>query len=586
MPDRRLDETEPNVTPRCLTTIMIFALVLLTPGRALAQSGDTIEAVEARWVIVIADDTPLRCGDFERFYPVAGLEEGTPLRLDGQSDEWARVVYPETLAALVSDLDARPGGNDPSGRPLVVLERPSKLRAANISPNVGVAGSWRSVFKSALPVGTALVMVEEVMSASGDLDGYRVLPPRDPSVVPHQPHAYLRLEDVREASLTERAELNARFLGGPAPASVETLEEANTAATSPSDPVSEPDAAAVDPGPGSPSSGESSEATGARAPDVTDPQAEPSARSAEDPEPAPSQPVESQPAPVQLDPTQAPATQGEQGPDPRSDPSSASETAGDPQGQPAAAGSSDPAQGTSGGVAPVVIPVTPDDESGSGSGSETDPGTQVQADADAEVEEMAPEPPPAPLALDELEAEVARVSAQGRTALDNAIDELIHEYERTLATLEEPLLISIANDRLELLRIRRQTRDERRAVDAALAAADDRTRAIREQLNALERTRRYAVVGRLVPSALYTGERLPLMYRIESVGGPAAPRTLGYVRAREADDLRSKLGELVGVVGDVRLDRALNLMLIRPVRVDVLTTTTTSDVQPAAANGG
>lgn len=75
-----------------------------------------------------------------------------------------------------------------------------------------------------------------------------------------------------------------------------------------------------------------------------------------------------------------------------------------------------------------------------------------------------------------------------------------------------------------------------------------------------------------MPSALYTGDRLPLMYRIESVGGPAASRTLGYIRPSDRDDLQTKLGELVGVVGDVRIDRALNLMLVRPVRIDVLTT--------------
>ncbi|MEM7754849.1 MAG: hypothetical protein AAF297_04335 [Planctomycetota bacterium] len=522
----------------------LLALVALATAAqpAAAQAADAIQAVEPRWVIVLEDETPLRCGDFDRFYAVAQLEAGEPLRLDGQSDAWARVIYPESLTALVSARDAEVVGSDDQGRRLVRLVRPSKLRAANISPNVGVAGSWRSVFKTALPVDTRLVVVENIRNGNGDVEGYRVLPPRDPEVVPHLPHAYLALDAVREASLFETAELNGEEPVQPEPAQPETEQAETSQPETPQQDPTEPDAseAASETELVAPAIG-AGVGAGAGLETGGDQPADPEAQTPGSEAPAADAPSSTPPADPTNDEPAAPTTEA------RSDP----------------AGTEDAGQQVQASSPPADQSTTPESDSAA------DPAMPPAADPTAEPE---PEPEPAPpLSIEDLEAEFTRVRSLGRTALDDSLDELINEYERTKATLDAPVLVRIADNRLAWLNLRRETRDERRDLDAALAAADNRTQAIRERLATLERTRRYAVVGRLVPSALYTGERLPLMYRIESVGGSSGARTLGYVRPREGDDLRGKLGELVGVVGDVRIDRALNLMLVRPVRIDVLT---------------
>ncbi len=489
-----------------MLALLVFACPALLTSNARAQ----VEAVEPRWVIVDPDTALLRCGDFERFYAVAEVQPGTALRLDGEGGGWARVVYPDKVHALLSARDAELI-NPSTAR----LTRPSKLRASNMNPEVGVAGSWRSVYRTPLAEGTELRVVETIRGQDGSIEGFRVVPPAPPAA-PHPPHAYLPLEKVRNATLEELGALEDRETGDrPAPA----------------------------------------------APPTTQPETPPAAQPEETP--APTETPAAQPAQT---PAQTPAQPAEQ-------------PASEPDG---GASMIEPVIVPTPGEPPVVVPATPEEEAAEPQAT-TESGDAEATEAEGQPATTTPEPEPGtqpepeaeepagPLSIDDLEAEFVRVRALGRQALDDSLDELIREYERSLVALEEPLMQRIAENRLEWLRMRQTTRDERREIDATLREADAQAVAVRRQVERLERSQRYAVVGRLVPSSLYSGDRLPLLYRIESVGGSGASRTLGYIRPGTQDpDLRSKLGQLVGVVGDVRLDRGLNLLLVRPVRVDLL----------------
>jgi hypothetical protein len=87
--------------------------------------------------------------------------------------------------------------------------------------------------------------------------------------------------------------------------------------------------------------------------------------------------------------------------------------------------------------------------------------------------------------------------------------------------------------------------------------------------------------GQLQPSTVYDGQRLPLMYRVVSVGG-SAPRTLGYIKKTERFDLDAMLGRVVGVIGDAVVDRSLQLNIITPIYVDQLRSDGSREAVPTA----
>jgi hypothetical protein len=59
------------------------------------------------------------------------------------------------------------------------------------------------------------------------------------------------------------------------------------------------------------------------------------------------------------------------------------------------------------------------------------------------------------------------------------------------------------------------------------------------------------------------------MYRVHSPE-PVSTRTLAYVAPEANADLTDKLGKIVGVVGESKLDESLRLNIVVPNRVDVL----------------
>jgi hypothetical protein len=112
----------------------------------------------------------------------------------------------------------------------------------------------------------------------------------------------------------------------------------------------------------------------------------------------------------------------------------------------------------------------------------------------------------------------------------------------------------------------RDTQRKNRDADAAIKASRAGMRTVIEQY---EKQRIYTIIGRLIPSTVYDGTRLPLLYRVHSPE-PGTARTLGYLQPDAGMDLTSKLGQIVGVVGDTRYDETLKATLITARKVDVV----------------
>ena len=181
------------------------------------------------------------------------------------------------------------------------------------------------------------------------------------------------------------------------------------------------------------------------------------------------------------------------------------------------------------------------------------------------------------MSTEELEAAFRSVNAQNWR--DAEYDELIAEFTRASNALgsgaEDGVLRSIYSRRVEVLKLKRDYQDSRRSREESLESISEQQQTLQKQLQELDEDRRYIVIGRLTTSVVYDGRRLPRMFRIQSVGD-RVPRTLGYLKPVPEHDLASKIGRVVGVEGEARLDGDLSLNIITPTRVDVL--------QPKAAS--
>lgn len=174
--------------------------------------------------------------------------------------------------------------------------------------------------------------------------------------------------------------------------------------------------------------------------------------------------------------------------------------------------------------------------------------------------------------LESLEAAFEEARSMPRAELDEALDELLAEFTRTRNEAEDDESLARALDqRIEWVKIRMQTRDQRRRIAEALAqydaGADETARAI----DAWQQGRAYQLVGRMVTSSVYTGKNLPLLYRVQGTDPiTGQPRTIGYIAPKQDQDLRHMLGRVVGVLGVMRQDASLGLKVVEPERVDLM----------------
>ncbi|MCC7205014.1 MAG: hypothetical protein IT441_08025 [Phycisphaeraceae bacterium] len=92
----------------------------------------------------------------------------------------------------------------------------------------------------------------------------------------------------------------------------------------------------------------------------------------------------------------------------------------------------------------------------------------------------------------------------------------------------------------------------------------------------------YSVVGRLLASSVYDGMSLPRLLRLVD---PATGRTVAYVDPQLVQGATYTLGQVVGIVGEVRFDPTMRLNLVDVQKLDVLEATATS-IQPSELPAG
>lgn len=174
--------------------------------------------------------------------------------------------------------------------------------------------------------------------------------------------------------------------------------------------------------------------------------------------------------------------------------------------------------------------------------------------------------------LEALEASFVNARLMPREQLDEALPELLAEFTRARnASGVDESEIRPLNQRIEWLNIRIQTRDQRRAIAQALSTADQQSLVLNGKIEQWNASRSYALVGRLMLSGVYTGEHLPLLYRVRAPDPiTGIERTIGYVSPKADQDLRRYLGRVIGVVGDPVHDDALSMTVLSPLRVDLM----------------
>jgi len=146
---------------------------------------------------------------------------------------------------------------------------------------------------------------------------------------------------------------------------------------------------------------------------------------------------------------------------------------------------------------------------------------------------------------------------------------LLAEFDRAAAETTNPRVKRQIEQRRKAVELQKRIAESKRAVEDAQRQADERSKQAAIKIAELEAQRVYTIIGLLTPSSVYDGVNLPLMYRVQSVGG-SSPRTLGYIKPKTEMLLESKLGMAVGIIGEAAMDRDLMLNVITPVRVDVL----------------
>ncbi len=202
---------------------------------------------------------------------------------------------------------------------------------------------------------------------------------------------------------------------------------------------------------------------------------------------------------------------------------------------------------------------------------------------------VAAPPAPAPKAVDrrvaEFDALNAKYEAIKKVPVENAeIEPLIAEYQRLLTSLGDNAQNStrraVVKGTLDLLEARLDLKKAKLAAAQAAVDADKNWQAVAERKAALDAKPRYTVVGRLSASTVYDGDRLPLMFRVTSVEGFPG-RTLAYVTPAPGVDVNGRVGALVGIIGEGNVDAALGVPVLRPTRIDPLSSPG-APVTPAA----
>lgn len=485
------------------------AVVMVAAGLSTSSFAQLKDVAPYQAVIVVPS-ADVHSGDTSVFYRIGAVEQGAIVLVDGESANWTRIAYPAGAFAIVRAEDA---AYDPATKELK-LNKPSRLFAGNKTS--GFAGSWKALLTTALPAGTTMkvIQVEEGPNGSGAV-AYRVPAPADA-------RAYLETKNLRKATPDEVSAFRAK--GG----------------------------AVADP---------SSAPSSAHTPT-------PSPAAATSPAPAPSASPESV-APSSAPITSAPAST------PTTTPSSSSPAVDNSLVAPI---NTTGAGGAPTAPAPSTSPPVTIDQSGTAQSPSTpspatiSPATTSPASPAPASVSSAPVTPNmrAAARIKELDQAFDRVNAQPLGEAE--YETLISEYENTIQALSgqlSPRQRALLEQRLNILKFRQDLREQQLALLNESGSTQAQNQQVLQNVAQVEQTRVYSIVGQLQPSTVYNGQTLPLMFRIQSVG-TSVPRTLGYIKPDPRFALESKLGQIVGVIGEASMDKDLKLNVISPVRVDLL----------------
>lgn len=163
-------------------------------------------------------------------------------------------------------------------------------------------------------------------------------------------------------------------------------------------------------------------------------------------------------------------------------------------------------------------------------------------------------------------------AVQAQPVMEGEYSELIAEYQKAIdeAPAEQTRLKTALGQRLELLKIRADLQAQKRQMQADHQSVQTDKAIVEQKIADFDRARQYVVVGRLSASTIYDGVRLPLMYRVQTVGGASSGRTLGYVKPQDGVNPERFIGAIVGIVGQSQIDPSLKLNIVSPTRIDSL----------------
>lgn len=493
------------------------AAVALVAGLAPLAAAQ-LKDVEPYYAVVTATSAPLRAGETNQFYSVGAVNQGTILIVDGEGQAWSRVTYPAGSFAFVRADDA----TYDSATKKLTLSKASRLFAAN--PTSGMNGSWKALLTTALPAGTALNVLQVDEAKTSGVIAYRV-------PVPAEGRAFTESQNLRRATADEVTAFRSK--GG-------TVAELARGAAAPVAAAAAPTAA---------------------------------------PDPVKSPAPAATPASTASNPNAATSTSAPKVDTSLVAPMKTDGTAGAPSGGTSAPVTIDQGAGASN---PAIAP-SPTAGSGAGNAPTAAPATT----APSVVPATTPEPVVRPVSpamktaarIKELDSAFSRVNAQPLGEAE--YESLIAEYERSIEEMSgelSPRQKAQLQGRLDILKFRKELREKQQALLNESSTTQQQNIQVLQRVTQVESTRVYTIVGQLQPSTVYNGQTLPLMYRIQSVG-TSVPRTLGYIKPDPKFALESKLGMLVGVIGETAIDKELRLNVIDPVRVDLLQNVPAQPVQ-------
>ena len=180
--------------------------------------------------------------------------------------------------------------------------------------------------------------------------------------------------------------------------------------------------------------------------------------------------------------------------------------------------------------------------------------------------------------LSELEAIFKRLQKE---SMESA--EFLGLRERVLALAgETPSKIEANNARTlaEQIDIRIDAQEALGRIAEAKRRRGADVKAIADMRIADEARRGYDAVGRINASAVYNGDRLPLLYRLQD---PITGQTISYIIPGPSFELGPMLGLLVGVKGPTRFDESLRLNVIAPNAIAILNQSSVPTPVPVTA---